>query len=177
MQGSRMAGTQPFQIRNVTNADLDRCFEIETICYHGHGATRERIEHRIRLYPEGFLVGDLGGTGIGFINSGCFLQDDIRDEKLKDLEGHDPRGKNLVIFSLAVHPDHQKRGFAHQLMRRFIANACSQAKNAILLVCREHLLDFYVSFGFSFRGISALTFGGHTWFEMALPLTIASPKI
>lgn len=172
-----MANAEAIQIRNATRADLDACFEIETVCYHGHGATRARIGRRIEQYPDGFLIGVLGGKVIGFVNSGCFLQSDIRDEKLKDLEGHDPEGKHLVVFSVAVHPDHQKRGYARQLMQRFIENARSQGKDSILLVCREYLLDFYFGLGFFYRGPSALTFGGHTWLEMALSLTAAPPSI
>jgi isopenicillin N synthase-like dioxygenase/ribosomal protein S18 acetylase RimI-like enzyme len=174
MQDDEMENRESTQIRTVTKGDLDRCFEIETVCYHGHGATRERIERRIDRYPDGFLVAELAGRVVGFINSGCFLQDDIRNEKLKDLEGHDPRGENLVIFSVAVHPDHRRRGFARELLLRFIANARSQRKASILLVCREHLLDFYSRFGFSFRAPSVLTFGGHKWLEMALPLGTSS---
>jgi ribosomal protein S18 acetylase RimI-like enzyme len=161
-------------IRNAIQYDLGRCFEIETLCYHGHGATRERIERRIASYPEGFLVGVWAGSVIGFVNSGCFLVDDIRDEKLKDLDGHDPAGENLVIFSVAVHPDYQERGFAHQLMSGFIDTARSLGKESILLVCRENLMRFYRSFGFAYRAPSALSFGGHVWFEMALPLSSAS---
>lgn len=158
------------EIRQVRPEDLDSCASIEDVCYHGHGASRERIGKRIREYPEGFLVGLEGKDIVGFVNSGCFRKDSIAEESLKDLDGHDPAGGNVVIFSLAVRPDRQKRGISRLLMERFITDARAAGKERILLVCREHLLGYYGSYGFRWRAPSALTFGGHAWSEMVLPL-------
>lgn len=168
---------EKLEIRNVREEDLERCFEIETVCYEGHGASRQRIERRIHEYPTGFLVGETNGVTLGFVNSGCFLRDDISKEKLKDLDGHDPKGANLVIFSVAVHPDFQRNGYGGQLMTAFVSHAREIGKRSILLVCRAHHLGFYESFGFSYRAPSAFTFGGYEWLEMSLllnsPLTFS----
>src|SRR5262245_41093657 len=97
-------------IRQVISADLDRCTEIEAACYGPEGATRERIATRIELFPQGFLVASLDGQIVGFINSGSTSKDDLSDETLKDMVGHEPSGQNIIIFSLAVHPLFQKQG-------------------------------------------------------------------
>lgn len=157
-------------IRQVTPADLDRCAEIEAACYGPEGATRERIATRIETYPQGFLVASLDGQIVGFINSGSTSKDDLSDEALKDMVGHEPEGRNIVVFSLAVHPRFQKRGFAADLMRCFIDRARQLGKAQILLMCQAGLIPYYQRFGFLYRGESQSTHGGLHWHEMALPL-------
>jgi len=166
---SRISGAD-LRIRRVSPGDLEACFEIETICFEGAGATRNRIGRRIRKYPEGFLVAELGGAVVGFVNSGAFESEDISDESLKDLVGHNPTGRHLVLFSLVVHPRVQKRGVASELLERIIEQAIVEGKDSVLLDCREHLIRFYQRFGFAYRAVSPAGFGGHKWYEMRLQL-------
>ena len=96
-------------IRNVTIQDLDNCFVVESRCFlPSEAATREKIEKRIRLFPQGFLVAELDNTIIGQINSGATRQEDISAEEFKDMVGHEEDGRNIVIFALAVLPEFQK---------------------------------------------------------------------
>jgi ribosomal protein S18 acetylase RimI-like enzyme len=164
------------RIRQVETGDLDACHEIESIGYQGHGATRQRIERRIREYPRGFLVAESAGHVVGFINSGCFHLDDISKESLKDLDGHDPDGPNVVIFSVVVHPDHRKQGISRPLLESLISITRADEKAAILLACRSYHLRYYGKFGFRYRAPSVLSFGGHVWFEMVLDLR-SSPAV
>ena len=162
---------QAVDVRQVRIADLDACAWIEETCYEGHGASRARIERRIREYPEGFWVAVSGSRVTGFINSGCILRDDISDEQLKDLVGHDPEGRNSVIFSLAVQPEFQGRGIARSLLERFIRESRESGMHSILLICREELMLFYNRFGFVYRAPSRATYAGVPWHEMALDLS------
>jgi len=158
-------------IRQVLPADLDRCAEIEAACYGPEeGATKERIATRIELFPQGFLVALLDGQIVGFINSGSTSKDDLSDESLKDMVGHEANGPNIIIFSLAVHPHYQKQGFAAQLMRCFIERAGQLGKARILLMCKAELVPYYERFGFVYRGESNSRHAGLAWHEMALPL-------
>ena len=109
------------KVRNVTDQDLEACFAVESRCFFpSEAASKEKIEKRIKVFPQGFLVAELDGTVIGHINSGSTNKEDITDKEFKDLVGHDNEGRNIVIFSLAILPEFQKKGIARQLMARFI---------------------------------------------------------
>jgi ribosomal protein S18 acetylase RimI-like enzyme len=168
-QGHNAALPTPM-IRQVLLVDLDQCAAIEAACYGPEGATRERIAHRIATYPEGFLIAELEGCVIGFVNSGATDKDDVSDETFKDLIGHTPAGRNLVIFSLAVHPDFQRHRIGRLLIEALIATAKQLRKETILLLCQPALIPYYQRFGFRNRGASASTHGGLSWHEMVLPL-------
>ncbi len=98
-------------IRQVIIEDLDRCYAIERAAYAGDAAaTREKIAHRIREYPEGFILLEHEGVVAGFVSDGATDEVDLASEAFKDLEGHDPAGMQVVVLSVAVHPLFQGRG-------------------------------------------------------------------
>ena len=133
-------------------------------------ATRETIKLRIDTFPDGFLVAELDGRVVGILNSGATDKNDISNEELKQLVGHDPAGKNMVVFALAVLPEFQKRGIAHQLMTQFVDEARQREKENVLLLCKQHLIEYYESMGFTHMGLSKSTHGGAEWHEMRLAL-------
>lgn len=157
-------------IRPVTQADLDRCHAIEAACYGPEGATRKRIERRIAVYPQGFLVAQMDGKVVGFINSGATPRNVISDEVFKDMVGHEEDGKNMVVFSLAVQPEFQGRGISRQLMEQFIEVSRRLEKQQILLLFQADLIDYYQKYGFVHRGQSRSDHGDLKWHEMQLAL-------
>jgi ribosomal protein S18 acetylase RimI-like enzyme len=158
-------------IRHVLPNDLEECFMVETAGFPPEeAATRETIKLRIDTFPEGFLVAEIHGRVVGILNSGATDKDDISDEKLKQLVGHDPAGKNLVVFALAVLPEFQKQGIARRLMTRIVEEACKDEKENILLLCKQHLIAYYEKMGFTHVGLSRSTHGGAEWHEMSLRL-------
>ncbi len=155
-------------IRNARPDDLDRCREIENLCFlPSEAASEERIQIRINNYPEGFFVALEADVIVGHINSGATNKDDISDEEFKGLTGHEPEGKNIVIFSLAVHPDYQGKGISGKLLHHFISESERMGKEKILLLCKDHLLKYYEKYGFKDNGLSASSHGGFEWHEMA----------
>ena len=159
------------KIRNVTAHDLDACFNVESQCFlPSEAASREKIKNRIKVFPQGFLVAELDGSLIGHINSGSTDKEDITDEAFKELVGHDNSGQNIVIFSLAVLPNFQKKGIARQLMARFIEQSRKLKKKKIMLICKSELIGYYQNYGFIYTGESASTHGGFKWHEMYLSL-------
>jgi len=158
-------------IRQVTTGDLDRCFALESACYGPEGATRVKIKKRIELYPRGFLVAEKNRQVVGFVNSGSTHKEDISDEALKDMIGHDPTGDNIVIFSLAVSPQFQNRGISKKLMHGFIDTSRALNKDCILLLCKSELIPYYRQYGFIDRGQSKFKHGSLQWHEMYLSLT------
>ena len=91
---------KPVTIRSATPADAMPCYAIELLCFEpAEAATQARIRTRIDVFPEGFLVAELNDQIIAFTNSGATHKDDISDEALKDMEGHEDDGANLVVPS------------------------------------------------------------------------------
>lgn len=161
------------KIRHVTEHDLDACYAIESVCYTTDAATREKIQKRIQVFPEGFLVAESNGQIMGMINSGSTNKDDITDEAFKDMVGHVRNGKNIVIFSLAVFPKFQGMGVSQKLMLKFIDVSKDLKKEKILLICKSDVIPYYQKYGFSYGGKSKSRHGGFEWYEMYLSLPIA----
>ncbi len=158
-------------IRVVTEQDLDRCFEIESASYSGdEAASREKILKRIINYPQGFIVLENDREIIGFINSGATHKVELSDEEFKELIGHDPEGRQIVILSVVVHPAYQGKGFASQLMNHFIDRMKALGKSDIHLICQTELIDMYARYGFVDLGASDSDHGGMCWNEMSLSL-------
>jgi len=164
-------------LRTVTAADTDRCHALEMACFEpSEAASRETIQQRQEVFPEGFLVLERMAAGVdegevvAFLNSVASHQPDPADEDLKKLVGHDPAGAHLVILSVAVRPDLQGQGLSRPLLERFISWARAEEKETILLLCKANLIPYYQKFGFVDRGPSASTHGGYAWHEMALVL-------
>ena len=158
-------------IRIVTEQDLDRCFEIESVSYSGdEAATREKILKRIVAYPQGFIVLENEHEIIGFINSGATHEVELSDEEFKELVGHDPQGEHIVILSVVVHPAYQGQGMASKLMKDFIARMKALGKSDIYLICQFELIDMYARYGFVDLGASDSDHGGLRWNEMSLSL-------
>ena len=158
-------------IRHVLPDDIDECFTVETSGFPPEeAATRETIRLRIETFPEGFLVAEVNGKVVAILNSAATNKDDISDEELKQLIGHDPAGKNMVVFALAVLPEVQKQGIARRLMSQFVDEARRQGKENVLLMCKSHLIAYYEGMGFTHTGLSRSTHGGAEWHEMRLRL-------
>lgn len=160
------------KIREVHLDDLDRCFDIESVSYAGdEAASREKIHTRIETYPQGFIVIEIDGEVVGFINSGATHKVELSDEEFKELVGHDPSGPYIVIMSVVVHPDFQGRGLAGQLLKTFIEKMRAMNKQEIHLICQSELIGLYSKYGFQLLGESGSDHGGLSWYEMSLGLT------
>jgi len=143
------------------------CAAIEAACFlPSEAASYEKIARRAEAFPQGFLVAELHGEVIGFINSCAGNQPDLSREELKDLVDHDPAGSALVVLSVAVHPDRQGRGYSRPLLTSFIETARHQKRQRILLLCKDYMVAYYLHFGFEDAGPSASTHGGFQWREM-----------
>jgi ribosomal protein S18 acetylase RimI-like enzyme len=158
-------------IRNVRPQDLDDCCTVETSGFSAEEmASRETIKLRIKTFPQGFFVAEIGGRVVGMANGASTNKNDISDEELKQLVGHDPLGKNMVLFALAVLPEFQRRGIARRLVERFVEEAKQSKKKKVFLMCKQHLIAYYERLGFSHMGLSRSTHGGSQWHELCLSL-------
>jgi len=160
-------------IRNVIRADLDGCYEVEIACWPPEeAAAKETVERRIVAFPQGFFIAESDGRVIGMLNSCCTDREDLGDEELKQLIGHDVDGRNMVVFALGVLPGFRKQGVAAALMSRFIRLARELNKENVLLICKSDLVAYYERFGFVHAGLSRSMHGGATWQQMVLKLDL-----
>lgn len=157
--------------RQAVPADVDRCYEIETLAYEGdEAATREKIATRIQRYPQGFMCMELNGEVAGFINAGCAREVVMSDEEFKELVGHDPHAPNAVIMSVVVHPDFQGKGYSSLMMREFVTRMKAMHKKTIHLMCKDRHVDLYAHFGYRYVKPSESDHGGMAWHEMVMAL-------
>jgi ribosomal protein S18 acetylase RimI-like enzyme len=157
------------RFRQAVPSDTDRCFEIETSAYEGdEAATREKIATRIAQYPQGFVVMELDGKVIGFINSGCAFDVVMSDEAFKELIGHNPDAPNVVIMSVVIDPAHQGKGYSSLMMRTFVSQISAMGKKTIHLMCKERHVELYRRLGYSYVKPSPSDHGGMSWHEMVM---------
>lgn len=155
--------------RQALAQDAARCFQIETAAYEGdEAATLEKIATRIAQYPQGFLIMELDGEVIGFINSGCAHEVVMSDEDFKTLVGHDPLAANVVIMSVVIDPAYQGRGLALLMMARFVAQMREAGKRSIHLMCKERHVGLYQRMGYRYVRPSESDHGGMAWDEMVM---------
>lgn len=159
------------KIRKVTGNDLDRCCQIEAAEFPpGEAASKGKILKRIQEFSEGFYVVEIDGDVVGFINSGATDKPDLSDEEFKELVGHNPDGKSVVVMSVVVHKTMQGKGLGEELMHQFIREMKQQHRHEIFLMCKAELEGFYHKFGFELRKMAKSSHGGSDWSEMWLKL-------
>ena len=156
-------------IRNTTVQDAKGMYDVETACFsESEAATLEAIKERLELFPEICFVSEENNEIVGFINGAISTFDTISDEFFEEMKRDD--GENVLIFSLAVHPEHQRKGYGRKLLDQLIKQSKSLNKSKIVLTCKAHKVDYYASFGFENDGIADSTHGGSKWYSMSMTL-------
>ena len=102
--------------------------------------------------------------------NGCASSRDVITDDLFLPQGHEPDGKNQMIFGLAVLPRYQRQGIGAALMEHMNAYCRQTNMQNLILTCKEEKLKYYSKFGFENIGISASVHGGAVWNDMILTL-------
>ena len=158
-------------IRPATMADLDRCDAIESACFPPEqAASRSSIQNRIAAYPNYVLLGEVDGVIVGYAMGPVINKLTIDDEMFADTSCHSEANPYQSVFSLAVHPDDQRRGYGRLLLDALIEQARREGRKAVTLTCREHKVTYYESFGFRNHGVAGSVHGGVMWYDMILEL-------
>ncbi len=163
-----VADTDAFTVRRVEPRDVPACITLEARCFPPEeAASPERVRLRAEVFPDGFLVAeDPRGEIVGLVMSGATEKEDISDEALKELIGHDPAGTHAVVLSVAVLPAFEGSGLGRRLLEEFAGQARAAGRQSVLLLCKSPLVPWYERLGYRDQGPSASTHGGATWHQM-----------
>ncbi|WP_293780891.1 GNAT family N-acetyltransferase [uncultured Oxalicibacterium sp.] len=140
---------QALPLRLANEDDLDRIIMLETLGFAaGICESREVMQHRLRHFPQGFLIlADDRNQAVGYLSSELWsakvptnatpftLGHDIRDT-------HDSSGSQLYISSMTIHPAYRGGGVGRAFFQQCVARLCrdlSQVRSSILLVSAEWL--------------------------------------
>lgn len=156
-------------IEKASLKDLDIIANIEKECFPiKEAASKESIKKRIEAFSDSFLVAKLDDKIIAFVNGAIVNNDKITDEMYENTSLHNEKNRYQAIFGLDVLESYRNKGLARKLLSTLLEEAKLRGQKGAILTCKEHLIDYYSSFGFVNKGISASTHGGVTWYDMKL---------
>ncbi|KAF2452735.1 hypothetical protein BDY21DRAFT_375311 [Lineolata rhizophorae] len=103
-------------------------------------------------------------------------------ERDRDHDAHDARarprrvgnvdgGPTVALHSLAVLPEHQRKGLGRTLLRSYVQRLeAAEVADRVALLAREPLVPFYEGLGFRNLGRSESAYAGGGWFDMVLDI-------
>ena len=156
-------------IRTATVKDLDRITEVEALCFPPlEAASRKSFIERLEQYSNRFLLLEMDGRLVSFINGMASDEDILRDEMFENASLHKEDGAWQMIFGVNTIPEYRKRGYAGIVMERVIHDVRAEGKKGLILTCKEALIPYYSKFGFEVEGVSESTHGNAKWYQMRL---------
>ncbi len=156
-----------FVIKNALIENANKMFYIESACFpECEAASLKAIKKRIIYFNEVCLVGILNNEIIGYVNGAISNSEIIEDDFFESMKERKQSDNNVLIFSLAVHPDFQRKGFGKKLLDFLIIQSKKNKKEKLILTCKEKKIEYYKSFGFVNLGVSISEHGGEKWYNM-----------
>ena len=154
-------------IRKATVADTAAITALEAACFPpAEAAPYESFEARLNTFPDRFWLLLADGELVSMVNGSLSDEADLRDEMFHDTALHTPDGRWQMIFGVATHPAHQRKGYAGMLLATAVDDCKWEGREGLVLTCKEHKLHYYAKFGFFNEGISASEHGGAEWYQM-----------
>ena len=154
-------------IRKATVADTAAITALEAACFPpAEAAPYESFEARLNTFPDRFCLLLADGELVSMVNGSLSDEADLRDEMFHDTALHTPDGRWQMIFGVATHPAHQRKGYAGMLLATAVDDCKREGREGLVLTCKEHKLHYYAKFGFVNEGISASEHGGAEWYQM-----------
>lgn len=85
--------------------------------------------------------------------------------------GNQDSGKTIGIHSVVVHPDYRGKKLASLLIKDYLQKMSQQCvADNVSLLCKDTLVPFYSSVGFTDKGVSACNYAGEEWHDMSVTL-------
>ena len=145
-----------WSIRPATAADIDCCARIESTCFPPEqAADRERMAGRGAAWPQHILLGTVDGEAVGFVMGPVIAHPVITDELFADPGCHCESAPYQSVFSLAVHPDHRRKGFGAAIVRTLLRHAKDARLESVSLEVRASntaAIELYKRAGFAEAG-------------------------
>ncbi|WP_239565681.1 GNAT family N-acetyltransferase [Paenibacillus sacheonensis] len=161
----------PYELRMIRSDELQTAHELELACYPLEAAaTREAFTFRQQHFPGYFWSAWRNGELIGLACGVRTADSSCGSDEVKSAHGSDPNGRHLCVLSVAVARQHRGHGVGGALMEALIGQASAAGLELVVLMCEEHLIEFYERLGFECEGLSASEHGGLQWHEMKLRL-------
>lgn len=161
--------TFEIEYRNVHADEAEAATVVETACFPPNEAcTLPIMRDRVRLASDLFVtaIDKDSRKMVGFIIAIASDECHLRDEFFTNTSLHDPEGKYLMILSLAVLPEYQRRGIARTLMEELLRRQTGKGRKEAVLTCVPSNVELYKKMGFKDQGVSASAWGGEKWHEM-----------
>ncbi|MGN1182083.1 MAG: GNAT family N-acetyltransferase [Faecalibacillus sp.] len=156
------------EIREVTLNDLDTIYYLEKTCFlESEAASYDALKSRLEVFHQGYDILYVDQQPVGYIGG---LKNDVLelpDEMYHDSSLHCSNGKYQAIFSVCILPQFQRKGYASIMVKNYIEKRKNQIEGFVL-TCKDHLIPFYQSCGFSFEKVSKSTHGDAKWNDMIL---------
>ena len=154
-------------IRKATPADTAAITALEAACFPpAEAAPYESFAARLATFPDRFWLLFADGELVSMVNGSLSDETDLRDEMFHDATLHTPDGRWQMIFGVATHPAHQRKGYAGILLTTAVSDCKKEGREGLVLTCKEHKLCYYAKFGFVNEGLSASEHGGAEWYRM-----------
>lgn len=154
-------------VRQAKSTETERLAMIEAACFPpAEAAPLEAVRQRMQVFPENFLVAEMNGEIVGFINGGTTDRPYLPDEFYHNVSLHKPEGEYQTVFGLNVLPEYRRQGVAGRLVNSFLQLAQDRGKKAVILTCKEHMIHYYERYGFVKYGVSDSCHGGAVWYDM-----------
>ena len=150
------------KIRTATLQDLAAVTALEAVCFPAAEAAPEAaFRARLETYPESFWVmTDEADRPVAMVNGMCTDTPDLHDEMYENATLHDRAGEWQMIFGVATHPEHRKKGYAGQLLETAIAASRARGKLGLVLTCKDRLVPTTPSLGLQTRACRTRTTAG-----------------
>lgn len=156
-------------VRTAQIADVSELQKIESVCFpKEEAASFVSLHDRVETFGEHFLVLELEGKLIGFINGMVTDDETISDSMFEESILHNENGKWQSVFGLDVLPAYRRQGYAERLMNALIHQAKKEGRDGLILTCKEKLIHYYEKFGYKNMGVSDSVHGGAVWYDMIL---------
>eukprot|EP00746_Dinoflagellata_sp_MGD_P053723 gnl/MRDRNA2_/MRDRNA2_23586_c0_seq1.p1 gnl/MRDRNA2_/MRDRNA2_23586_c0~~gnl/MRDRNA2_/MRDRNA2_23586_c0_seq1.p1 ORF type:complete len:193 (-),score=39.77 gnl/MRDRNA2_/MRDRNA2_23586_c0_seq1:25-603(-) len=102
---------------------------------------------------------------VGFVNGTLAAGEELDHDSMS---AHDPSGSTLCIHSVVTAEAYRRRGYAKAMLQEYMKAVRSTVPQLqrILLLCKNHLIPFYESCGFTNLGESKVVHGQDKWYDM-----------